>query len=95
MVVGNIRIKLIENWKEKVKKKIDVQRLKNIEVKRQYERKVTEQMEALENPVEWESVKEILKNAAEEVVGQHRKRKRKKWMKEHIMDLIDNRNKMR
>ena len=52
-------------------------------------------MEALENPVEWESVKEILKSTAEEVIRQHRKRKRKPWMKEHIMDLIDRRNKMR
>ena len=82
MVVGNIRIKLSNNWKEKVKKKIDVQSLENIEVKRQYERKVAEQMEALENPVEWENVKEVLKSTAEEVIGQHRKRKRKPWMKE-------------
>src|SRR5664279_1800877 len=99
LVMANIRLK----WKTKKTvariKKIDIQQLKNEDVKRQYHTEVEAKWQkTITEPIisadeEWNKVKSIIQDTSKEVVGYKKEVQGKEWLSNDTIELMAERRK--
>ena len=75
-----------------------LRKLKDLEVRKQYQMEITNRFVALENVSEdedinrvWESIKENIKTSATESLGMHEMKQHKPWFDEECLGILDQR----
>lgn len=93
MVVAKVQIKQIKNPRTKIEKiKWNVEELTNEETRKEYEQKLTNELEQInetEIEEEWGEIKKAINKAANHSIGKENKRKGNDWWNEKCKKAVD------
>ena len=101
LVLANLKLKLKRNSKKTTMNRADIRRLKDVEVKYRYQEEIekrwktvltTKQGDAKSNiNEEWEQIRDIMHETADEVLGRMKAGKRAEWISLQTLKLADER----
>ena len=94
MVVGNFKLKLNKNWNGKKHQKVlDTTRLKCAETAKKYQELLNEKLPLCSNDLE--RIQSMIHQLADSLLSPRKTAKRKPWITDEIMTLVEERNKVR
>ncbi|XP_017302944.1 craniofacial development protein 2-like [Diaphorina citri] len=102
-VIINLRIKLKKLMKPSISKKWNLTKAKCPVVKNQFSSKISNKLENINKDnyqsdninQNWTNLKEVINSTAEEVVGKDKSKAKKKWMTQEILNLMEERKKLK
>ena len=104
-MVAEVRERLAVNKNEAQKldgERFNLRKLKDLEVKKQYQIEITNRFAALGNISDdgginraWENIKENIKTSAKESLGLHELKQHKPWFDEECLHFLDERKQAR